>query len=115
MVIICATTSTPPIATKISAIRQVMIDAFTGSLSLIRVLLNHLLADCMGMELSMAMACSVRGPTITDPNAGRHPGKGGEDDGKNNKQLIAVHPFGIGGKIGGFIAFYRLAEEKEDD
>src|SRR5690554_4396018 len=69
IVIICATTSTPPIVTKIKAIRQVMMDEFTGSSSFFRNLLSHLLADCIGIELSSAIACSVRGPTIIEPKA----------------------------------------------
>ena len=69
IVIIFATTSTPPIATKIKAIKQVITAELTGSSSFFLNLLSHLLADCIGIELSSAIACKVLGPTIIDPKA----------------------------------------------
>src|SRR5690554_7879168 len=69
IVIIFATTSTPPIATKIKGIKQVITAEVPSASSFFLNLLSHLLADCIRIELSSAIASKVLGPTIIDPKA----------------------------------------------
>jgi hypothetical protein len=69
MEMISATALTSPNATKIIAIKQVIKDAFMGSLSLTRPFANQLFNAFEGKDLSIDNACKVLGATITDPIA----------------------------------------------
>src|SRR5210317_820695 len=69
MEMICATKFTSPTITKTKAIRMVINDPFTGSLSVFFPLANQLFMDFCGKISSNPMACKVRGATMIDPSA----------------------------------------------
>ena len=67
--IIDATISTSPNATKINAIIPITIDAFLGSLCPPSPFAKNLLANGSGKQRSMLKACNVLGATRYDPIA----------------------------------------------
>src|SRR5659263_301396 len=69
IVIISATALTLPTETKMIAIISVTRVALTGSPSLLLPDASHLFSLMDGREASLARACRVRGPTMTEPSA----------------------------------------------